>query len=162
LLAGRRELVERCRRHPLYRALRPDRTAFAVLEAVLRRRLAEGSQPLDRLWPDRREHRRRLESVLSRLPAAARAQVVAAQGFLGGGSAPERPIPGEAIGLALPGKAAERLLVRLRQGRPPEVTPVVGYLKDDRLVLDLRTVAPADDDALVAAVGEAVGETVDR
>ena len=45
LLVGREELVERCRRHPLYRALRPDRAAYASLEAVLRCHLADGPLP---------------------------------------------------------------------------------------------------------------------
>lgn len=140
LLVGTRELVERCRRHPLYRALRPDRAAFASLEAVLRRHLAGRPMPLDRLWPDPGEHRRRLAAAAGRLGA----EVVPADAFIGGGSAPETPIPGEA--LALPGD--ESLLARLRRGQPP----VVGYLREGRLILDLRTVAETDDPALLAAV----------
>src|SRR5262249_40849996 len=64
------------------------------------------------------------------------------------GSAPEAPIPGEA--LALPGSA--ELLGLLRQGEPP----VVGYLRHGRLLLDLRTVAPEDDPELIATVGRAL------
>ncbi|MFP3941037.1 MAG: L-seryl-tRNA(Sec) selenium transferase, partial [Thermoanaerobaculia bacterium] len=55
LMVGRRDLVERCRRHPLYRPFRPDRGTYATLEAVLRRHLAGAPMPLDRLWPDRQE-----------------------------------------------------------------------------------------------------------
>ncbi len=144
LLVGRAALIERCRRHPLYRALRPDRMAVAALEGVLRLHLAEAPLPLDRLWPAGEAHRARLE----RVAAALEAEIVPAEAFLGGGSAPEVPIPGEA--LALPGDDA--LLARLRLGRPP----VVGYLRQDRLHLDLRTVAPADDDLLIAAVQAAI------
>ena len=140
ILVGRAALIERCRRHPLYRALRPDRMALAALEGVLRLHLAESPLPVDRLWPDPQSHRARLE----RAARALGAEIVPAEAFLGGGSAPEAPIPGEA--LALPGDDA--LLARLRQGDPP----VVGYLRQDRLHLDLRTVAPADDDLLIAAV----------
>jgi L-seryl-tRNA(Ser) seleniumtransferase len=140
LLVGRAALIDRCRRHPLYRALRPDRMAIAALEGVLRLHLAEAPLPLDRLWPAGEAHRARLE----RGAAALGAEIVPAEAFLGGGSAPESPIPGEA--LALPGDDA--LLARLRQGDPP----VVGYLRQDRLHLDLRTVAPEDDDLLIAAV----------
>jgi L-seryl-tRNA(Ser) seleniumtransferase len=144
LLVGRAPLIERCRRHPLYRALRPDRMGVAALEGVLRLHLAESALPLDRLWPPEEIHRARLE----RAAAALGAEIVAAEAFLGGGSAPEAPIPGEA--LALPGDDA--LLARLRLGDPP----VVGYLRQDRLHLDLRTVAPEDDDLLIAAMRSAV------
>jgi L-seryl-tRNA(Ser) seleniumtransferase len=158
LLVGRREIVERLRRHPLYRPFRPDRGTYAALEAVLRRHLTERPMPIDRLWPDPGEHRRRLEALAGELggsPSAAGdsgdgVRIVPAEAFLGGGSAPERPIPGEA--LALPG--GDALLARLRAGEPP----VVGYLREDRLILDLRTVDPEDDPALVGAVREALRE----
>jgi L-seryl-tRNA(Ser) seleniumtransferase len=140
LLVGRAALLARCRRHPLYRALRPDRTALAALEGVLRLHLTGAALPLDRLWPGAEAHRARLERAAARLGA----EIVAAEAFLGGGSAPEAPIPGEA--LALPGDDA--LLARLRRGDPP----VVGYLRQGRLLLDLRTVDPLDDEALIAAV----------
>ena len=140
LLVGRAALLERCRRHPLYRALRPDRTALATLEGVLRLHLASAPLPLDRLWPDPEAHHARLE----RAAASLGAEIVSAEAFLGGGSAPEAPIPGEALALA----GDDALLARLRQGEPP----VVGYLRQGRLMLDLRTVAPEDDGALIAAV----------
>src|SRR5688572_613193 len=143
ILVGRRELIERCARHPLYRALRPDRATFAALEAVLRLHLREAELPLDRMWPDPAAHRARLERLAGRIGA----EVVEAEAFLGGGSAPEAPIPGQV--LALPG--SERLQRRLRQGDPP----VVGYLREERLILDLRTVDPADDEALAGAVERA-------
>ncbi|HTQ79915.1 MAG TPA: L-seryl-tRNA(Sec) selenium transferase [Thermoanaerobaculia bacterium] len=143
LLAGRRDLLDRCRRHPFYRALRPDRASLATLEGVLRLHLAGAPFPLDRLWEDPAVQRERL----GRMAAAVGAEVVPAEAFLGGGSAPEAPIPGEA--LALPGDPD--LLARLRLGTPP----VVGYLREGKLLLDLRTVDPADDPLLLAAVAAA-------
>lgn len=140
LIAGRAELVQACRKHPLYRALRPDRMTFAALEGVLRLHQSGAPLPLDRLWPDPAEHRARLERIASEIGA----QIVPADAFLGGGSAPEVPVPGEA--LSLPGDDA--LLARLRHGKPP----VVGYLRQGRLLLDLRTVDPEDDAALTSAV----------
>lgn len=140
VLVGRRDLVDRCRRHPLYRALRPDRTVFAALEGVLRLHLAGGPMPLDRLWADPAQQRARLEQVAERLGA----EIVPAEAFLGGGAAPERPVSGEA--LALPGDS--RLLERLRAGDPP----VVGYIREGLLILDLRTVDREDDETLIQAV----------
>jgi L-seryl-tRNA(Ser) seleniumtransferase len=144
LLVGGAALIERCRRHPLYRALRPDRAALATLEGVLRLHLAGSPLPLDRLWPDPDAHRIRLEDAA----AALGGEIVAAEAFLGGGSAPEAPIPGEALALA----GNDALLAGLRQGEPP----VVGYLRQGRLILDLRTVAPEDDNSLIAAVRSAI------
>jgi L-seryl-tRNA(Ser) seleniumtransferase len=140
LLVGEAALVARCRRHPLYRALRPSRTTYAALDLVLRRHVAGSTLPLDGLWPDIAAHGDRVAKVA----AAVGGEVVEAAAYVGGGAAPEEPIPGAVV--ALPGDAD--LLVRLRQGDPP----VVGYLREGRLILDLRTVALADDATLVAAV----------
>jgi L-seryl-tRNA(Ser) seleniumtransferase len=146
LLAGRRELIERCRRHPLYRALRPGRLVAAALDLVLRRQLAGAAMPLDRLWVDRGEQRARLERLAATLREAGvgGVEIVAAEAFTGGGSAPDQPIAGAAIALPGDGDFARRL----RTGDPA----VVGYFREGRLILDLRTVDPADDDALAGAV----------
>lgn len=140
LLVGRRDLIERCRRHPLARVLRPDRFAFAALEAVLRHHLAGRPLPLDALWTDPATHRQRLERLAARLGA----EIVAGDAFIGGGAAPEAAVTGEVLALHEP----LDLLARLRTGEPP----VVAYLRDGRLMLDLRTVVPVDDDALASAI----------
>lgn len=145
LLLGEAGLVARCRRHPLYRALRPSRLAYAALDGVLRRHVAGSPLPLDGLWPEAVAHSRRVAEVA----VAVGGEVVEADAFLGGGAAPAAPVPGEAV--ALPGD--DDLLARLRAGDPP----VVGYLHEGRLILDLRTVAPADDGVLVSAVQRALG-----
>jgi L-seryl-tRNA(Ser) seleniumtransferase len=150
ILLGGQDLVERCHRHAFYRALRPDRSTLATLEGVLRLHLAGARLPLDRMWPDPDEHRARLAAILIALGAASGGEIVPAEAFLGGGSAPEAPIPGEA--LAWPGD--EELARRLRLGDPP----VVGYLREGKLVLDLRTVDPQDDPALAAALRRALAE----
>jgi L-seryl-tRNA(Ser) seleniumtransferase len=143
IVVGRERAVRACARHPLYRALRPDRITLAALELVLRRHLAGLEAPLDRMWPDPEAHGRRVRAAA----AALRGEVAVVLGYLGGGSAPEQGIPGEAV--VLPQDDA--LLQRLREGEPP----VVAYQKDGRLVLDLRTIDPADDASLIAAVAAA-------
>jgi len=140
LIVGRLDLVDSCHRNSLYRALRPDRFTFAGVEEVLRRHLAGLPMPLERLWVDRGAHRRRLDGLAADLDA----EIVEAEAFVGGGAAPERPIPGEALALA----GRSDWLEALRAGEPP----VVGYIRDGRLVLDVRTVDPDDDSLLVAAV----------
>lgn len=140
LLQGDGSLIRRCRRHPLYRALRPDRTTVVALERVLRGHLRGDPLPLDRLWPDPGRHRARLERMAKRTGG----EIVEADAFVGGGAAPDEPIPGEALAFS----GSDELAKRLRLADPP----VVGYLREDRLVLDLRTVAEEEDGTLAGAV----------
>jgi len=139
-------VVERCARHPIYRAVRPGRLVTAALDSVLRLHLAGRALPLDRLWLSPEALRHRLAPLAARLGA----EIREAPAFVGGGAAPEIPIPGPA--LALP--ADEGVARRLRAGGDG-LPPVVGALRDGRFWLDLRTVDPADDETLARAVERA-------
>ncbi|MGY2084180.1 L-seryl-tRNA(Sec) selenium transferase [Blastococcus sp. SYSU DS0539] len=140
LVLGRAELVQTLRRHPLYRALRVDKTTLAALEATLRgplppvqEMLAAGAEAL----------RERAQALAARLSAAGiPAEAVDADSRVGGGGAPEHPLPGAAV--ALP----EAFAGPLRLG----ATPVVGYVEDGRTLLNLRSVPPSADGDLAAAV----------
>lgn len=144
LIAGREPIVARLRKSPLYRAFRPGRLVLTALDAVLRRHLAALPMPSAALWRDDEEHRRRVEMLAARLGGDA----VRGSAYVGGGSAPEQEIEGWVVALAAPAGVA----ARLRQGEPP----VVGYQRDGRLFLDLRTVNPEDDEALAGAVERAL------
>ncbi|MCY3590826.1 MAG: L-seryl-tRNA(Sec) selenium transferase [Acidobacteria bacterium] len=144
LIAGREPIVARLRKSPLYRAFRPGRLVLTALDAVLRRHLAALPMPSAALWRDDEEHRRRVEMLAARLGGDA----VRGSAYVGGGSAPEQEIEGWVVALAAPAGVA----ARLRQGEPP----VVGYQRDGRLFLDLRTVSPEDDEALAGAVERAL------
>ncbi|SNS94671.1 L-seryl-tRNA(Sec) selenium transferase [Geodermatophilus pulveris] len=142
LVLGRADLVQRLRRHPLHRAFRVDKTTLAALEATLR----GPRPPVQRmLAADPAGLRTRAAALAARLAAAGLdAVAVDAQARVGGGGAPEHPLPSAAV--SLPAEFA----APLRAGTPP----VVGYVADGRTLLDLRSLAPADDDALAAAVLE--------
>jgi L-seryl-tRNA(Ser) seleniumtransferase len=145
ILVGSEAAVRACARHPLYRALRPDRACLVTLAAVLRCHLRGLAMPLERMWPEPETHGRRVR----RLAAAVGGRVVVVDGYLGGGSAPEAGIPAEAVALDHDGE----VLRRLRTGDPA----VVAYQSEGRIVLDARTVDPEDDAALIAAVRAATG-----
>jgi L-seryl-tRNA(Ser) seleniumtransferase len=145
LIAGDSELADRCRKNPLYRALRTDRATLAALEQVLRMHLRQEPLPIERLWADSGELEERLERVARRIGA----RLAPADAFVGGGAAPDAAIPGYALILG----GGQELQTRLREAEPA----VVGYMKDGWLHLDLRTVDPADDGALISAVREAGG-----
>jgi L-seryl-tRNA(Ser) seleniumtransferase len=140
LVLGRADLVQRLRRHPLYRALRVDKTTLAALEATLRGPLPPVRQMLAADIGHLRERARTLAARLT--DAGVDAVAVDAQARVGGGGAPEQPLPSAAV--SLPASFAEPL----RRGRPP----VLGYLDGDRTLLDLRSLPPAADDDLAAAV----------
>ena len=142
LVLGRTELVQRLRRHPLYRALRVDKTTLAALEATLR-----GPLPPVRemLAADVDGLRARAEALAERLATAGLdAVAVDAGSRVGGGGAPEHPLPSAAV--SLPAAFAERLRLGAR--------PVVGYVEDGRTLLNLRSVPPAADAVLAEAVLE--------
>ncbi|WP_346622642.1 L-seryl-tRNA(Sec) selenium transferase [Blastococcus montanus] len=142
LVLGRAELVQRLRRHPLYRALRVDKTTLAALEATLRGPLPPVAEMLA---ADVDGLRARARAVAGRLvEAGVDAAAVDADSRVGGGGAPEHPLPGAAV--ALPSAFVEPL-----RGATP---PVVGYLDEGRTLLNLRSVPPEADDDLVAAVLE--------
>ena len=150
LLLGRRDLVETCARHPIYRAVRPGRLVTAALDGVLRLHLAGRPLPIDRLWESPENLERRLRPLAARLGA----EILQAPAFVGGGAAPEIPIPGPA--LALPGAVSTpELAARLRRGSD-EAPPVLGALREGRFWLDLRTLDPADDETLASAVERAL------
>jgi len=137
LVLGRADLVQRLRRHPLYRALRVDKTTLAALEATLRGPVPPVRRMLETTTA---ELRARAEAVVAALGGDA--HVVDAGARVGGGGAPEVELPGVAV--SLPAALAEPL----RRGTPP----VVGYVADGRTLLGLRSLDPADDAVLVEAV----------
>ncbi|OBJ52221.1 L-seryl-tRNA(Sec) selenium transferase [Mycobacterium sp. 1423905.2] len=136
LLLGDRDLVERLRRHPAARALRVDKLTLAALEATL-----TGPPPpvVEALAADVADLRARAQRLAAQLADAAAVDSIAA---VGGGGAPEVRLPSAALSLP------ESYAARLRTGDPP----VVGRLEAGRCLLDLRTVAPDEDEPLAAAV----------
>jgi L-seryl-tRNA(Ser) seleniumtransferase len=142
LVLGRADLVQRLRRHPLYRALRVDKTTLAALEATLRGPLPPVQEMLAADLESLRGRARTLAAGL--VAAGIDAVAVDAEARVGGGGAPEQPLPSAAV--ALPASFAELL----RRGTPP----VVGYVEDDRTLLNLRSVPSSADAALAGAVLE--------
>jgi L-seryl-tRNA(Ser) seleniumtransferase len=157
LLLGDEDLVRRLLRHPLARALRVGKLTLAALEATLTgppppvaaALRADAATLLDRA-------ERLVAALTPRLPSTSgiTARAVPAAGAIGGGGAPGVTLPGAAV--ALP----EELAAPLRNGdavRRGEVPAVVGRVEHGQLLLDLRSVAPEDDDRLLAAILRAVG-----
>jgi L-seryl-tRNA(Ser) seleniumtransferase len=147
LLLGRADLVARLARHPLARALRVGKLTLAALEATL---TGPPAPVAGALSAGKQALKDRAERIVARLSAAGIDSIaLASEGTPGGGGAPGVVLPGAAV--SLPGWLAGSLRhgPAVRTGRCPAV---VGRMQDDRLLLDLRAVAPADDGLLADAV----------
>ncbi len=154
LVVGRAPLVELLRRHPLLRALRPDKLCLAALGATLRLWRDDPQQiPLVRmLRAPAAALDARARGIVARLAARGLvAEVSATVGRVGGGAWPARELPGAAVRLA-DGKGE---LARALRRRP---LPIVGRVEGGALLLDLRAVEPADD----ALVEEALVDSLKR
>jgi L-seryl-tRNA(Ser) seleniumtransferase len=150
IIAGRREALDRIRRHPLMRALRVDKLTYAALEATLEEHaIGRGPDgvPVQRmLMMSAEEIGRRADALAEALNAAGwRARVVDGMSTAGGGSAPGAELPTRLVELECEGLSADGIEQRLRALDPP----VIARIQNDRVVIDLRTVAVADESLLV-------------
>ncbi len=140
IVAGRADLVERLRRHPLQRALRIDKLSLAALEGTLRLYLdAPGRIPVLRmLGEDAALVRARAERLASLVGGTVEETVAR----VGGGALPLAELPSHACAIE------ESLATPLRNGEPP----VVGIVRDGKLLLDCRTLADDEVEEVAAAV----------
>ena len=156
IIVGRKEHLARIRTHPLMRALRVDKMTYAALEATLAEHLAgkaTDSVPVVRMatMP--------VEAIAVRaeiLAARARkagfgAEVLDGHSTIGGGSAAGSQLPTKLVALMLPGQSADALEARLRGLDPP----VIARILDDRVVIDLRTIDPKEDEELGGLIDSA-------
>ncbi len=156
IILGRKALIETLHRHPLARALRVGKLTLAALAATLRLYRdpdgAKQSVPLLQLLGTSAENLKnraeRLAPQIAAVKAVAAAEPVPGTTYLGGGSIPAQQLPTWCIALEPQGRSVEELAGALRAGRPP----VVGRVHQDRLLLDLRSVPPRQDQDLVAAL----------
>ena len=157
ILLGRAELIGRMRRNPLCRALRPDKLTLAALEATLRlyldpARALREIPVLRMLGADPTSLEERAREIASRLADAGLiAETTPTRAAVGGGAYPGVELEGMAVAVRA-SIGAEAVARRLRAGTPP----VIGRIRDDRVLLDPRTVDPGEEEALIAAVREAV------
>jgi L-seryl-tRNA(Ser) seleniumtransferase len=162
LLVGRSGVLDRIRSHPLTRALRMDKLGYAALAATLREYLDPG-----RVWDELpvlrmlaaspHDLRARADVLHDRLRQAVpdpwRLSVEPTTAEVGGGSLPEVSLPSFAVAVRAPDLS--RLDAGLRASEPP----VFGRIAEDTLLLDVRTLLPGDEDAVISAVAAAAART---
>jgi L-seryl-tRNA(Ser) seleniumtransferase len=159
IVLGKRSLMEAVRKNPLARVCRLDKATFAGLQQTLS--LYEQGVYLERLPVYRmlgtsnaslESRARQIRRSLN--PGAYRSRILDGFSLAGGGSAPEETIPTTLLALRPTAFSCNELGRRLRRGS----RPVVARIEDDRVILDLRTVLPEEDEVLVQSLSQAASE----
>jgi L-seryl-tRNA(Ser) seleniumtransferase len=162
IIAGKEELVQKVRRHPLFRALRVDKLTIAGMEATLRAYLRGAWKDI----PALRMMQMSLEEISARTVAFYKAlsvriaeadaeiEIADGQSLVGGGSTPAQSLPTKVLRFASARYSASELEARLRSG--PRPAPVIARIEDARLLIDLRTVFTEQEAALAEAIAQAL------
>jgi L-seryl-tRNA(Ser) seleniumtransferase len=158
IIAGKKELIARVRRHPLFRALRVDKLTITALEVTLGAYLRGAYDEIPALQMIRAtyaELKRRAENFLRELRGEipldeVELEVSDGASLVGGGSTPAQSLPSPVIRVASARRSAAQVEQRLR--RSPTGVPVIARVEDERLVLDLRTVLPEQETLLLKSL----------
>jgi L-seryl-tRNA(Ser) seleniumtransferase len=167
IIAGKKQIVERIRANPLFRALRVDKLTIAALEATLRSYLRGALEEIPTLRMIRlsqEEIAKRAQNFCEKfrpaLPADVNLKIRSGFSVIGGGSTPDQQLPTTLIAISTPRHSAAQLEDRLRKPRTsnpagtttPAATPVIARIEDDHLILDLRTVQPEEESEIASAL----------
>jgi len=152
MIVGRRGLVDRLRRHPLYRALRADKIRLAALEATLSSHLtgtAMNDVPvLQMLASSRDKIAKRCDSLVSQLDLSnSKLNVALMEGesAIGGGAGPTASLPTVLLALDSSDRSAQELEALLRSASPS----IIARISEQKVLIDLRTVSPGDEPHLI-------------
>jgi L-seryl-tRNA(Ser) seleniumtransferase len=156
LLVGRRELLQKIRKNPLFRTYRVDKLIYAALEATL----MDYALQREAAIPVQRMLRTGADTIFSRCEwisgqvccAELAAEAVPVQSLIGGGTAPSARLQSAAVSLQHATLQPQELLLALRRVDPP----VIGRIHKEQVLLDLRTVEPEFDATLVVLLQQIV------
>jgi L-seryl-tRNA(Ser) seleniumtransferase len=156
LISGSSKLISRVRSNSLFRALRVDKLIYAALEATLLayvQRDHDAIPTLRMMRLTKEEIGKRAEAVAARISSSKlKVEIMDGESILGGGAAPSSVLPTRVLALTSEGLSADELATRLRTSDPP----IIARVEEGRVVLDLRTVFPAQDVAVAAALNRIV------
>ncbi|MBI2852588.1 MAG: L-seryl-tRNA(Sec) selenium transferase [Chloroflexi bacterium] len=158
IIVGKKELVDRLRKHPLYRASRIDKVRLAGLAATLIHYLKGEATRKIPVWMMISAPLAELEKRAAKWAEALGdlARVVDGESMIGGGSLPGSALPTKLV--AIPGKkqgrnTSQALAQRLRA----DIPPIIGRVSEDALLLDPRSVPPEEDELVIKALLELRG-----
>jgi L-seryl-tRNA(Ser) seleniumtransferase len=153
LIVGKRVIIERLRKQPLYRALRSDKLRLAALETTLIAHLSDTAPTqipvFQMLSLTAAEIEQRARTEIARVtPTELNFTLEPSESAVGGGTAPTSKLASVVITLTHPRKSASELEQQLRRSRPS----VIARIANEKVLLDLRTVPEDDLPLLIAAL----------
>jgi L-seryl-tRNA(Ser) seleniumtransferase len=152
ILSGRSDLIARMRSNSLFRALRVDKLTYAALEATLLAYVKGDHDAIPALRMMRLlkgEIGTRAQAVAEKIKTSkVSVEVLGGESVIGGGAAPSALLPTRLVAMTCEGMSADQLSARLRASDPP----VIARVEEGRVLLDLRTVFAAQDEALVQVI----------
>lgn len=152
LLSGRPDLIARMRSNSLFRALRVDKLTCAALESTLLayvKREYESIPIVKMMGLCKDEIGTRAEAVAKQIQSSKlRLEIMDGESVIGGGAAPSSVLPTRLLAVTSTYMNADELSARLRKWDPP----IVARVEDGRVLLDLRTVLPEQDNVVVHAL----------
>ncbi len=147
LIVGRRDFVAKLKKHPLARAFRADKLCLAALSATLLHYLKNEATREIPVWRMLAMTLDEIETRARRWAARLGGEVVAGESTIGGGSLPGETLPTRLV--ALNARSPNAFAAKLRAQDPP----IIARVDQDQVRLDPRTVAPAEEEGLLQAVG---------
>jgi L-seryl-tRNA(Ser) seleniumtransferase len=152
LLSGRSDLISSMRSNSLFRALRVDKLTYASLEPTLLAYVKRdyGAIPVLKMMSlSKGEIGSRAESLRKNVSTAKiRLNVIDGESVIGGGAAPSSVLPTRLLAVTHADLSANELSARLRSSDPP----IISRVEEGRVLIDLRTVLPAEDSKIAAAL----------
>jgi L-seryl-tRNA(Ser) seleniumtransferase len=156
LLSGRADLITRMRANSLFRALRVDKLTYAALEATLLAYVKHDDDaiPVLRMMRlSKEEIGRRADVIAHTLDSPKLAvKVIDGDSVIGGGAAPSAMLPTRLLAVTSKHLSADELAAALRAADPP----IIARVEEGRVLLDLRTVFPEQDDLMAGALGRVI------
>ena len=152
IITGKKRFIAALKREPLFRALRCDKLIFAALQATVDLHLNQSTSEIPAialLQISERELRARAAAIASRLEGLPLG-IAIGRGMVkvGGGTLPKSTMCSVTIDIVPGNYSLVDFAARLRASNPP----VIGYIANARFKLDLRTIFPQQDDAVVDAI----------
>jgi L-seryl-tRNA(Ser) seleniumtransferase len=152
MLSGRADIISRMRTNSLFRALRVDKLTYAALEATLLAYVKHDHNAIPALRMmhlSTEEIDHRAEAIAANVQSSMlKVEIVDGESVIGGGAAPSAVLPTRLIAVTREGLSADEISARLRASEPPVVARVEG----GRVLFDLRTVFPEQDEKVSAAL----------
>jgi L-seryl-tRNA(Ser) seleniumtransferase len=158
IILGKREFIAELRRNPLTRALRVDKLTLAALEATLRLYRDEDTAiqaipTLRMIATDQKTLADRahglVQALRANIPESIEVEIMDGSSLVGGGALPTQTLPTKLVAISSKELSAARLGAHFRG----YVLPIIGRVEQELFLLDVRTLQPGDEEAIVAAVG---------